>query len=429
MIAQIAVTTRSSFIALPFLIVLIVVAVVLLTRWGRTRSLRRRPRRRHIVTRIVCATLGLAVLIAVGVSTYRDVNAVYTTDVESQTVSVPTLDPPRAPELQKGEFSKDVDEGALLLHFVFVDPMTSTPVHVETLEADLSQPETPSFTRKINVAGYAVSLSCNVVEVSWQRGPSESGAPVLRMQGSTALNWRGGGSTGSRASSGLMKPGYFTSIGRGDLGPYNPLSIVRRPHGRLNVIRLVSRVAEDDPLQEVTLNAFAEAHADEIAALMSGGDQVYTQVPSRHPGEVPGIAMIARFGPVCLLLLAAAILFAQLFVSRPLAFAGMVAVMVLYVAALDRAVLSANLSCLADTEMPVTSRILAARNARRTFFYAETAKEKYAALAADADEPEPLRRAVKDLNTPVLWWGTDSRSRPVRTPFPPPEREYPETTP
>ncbi|HUW56870.1 MAG TPA: hypothetical protein VMZ92_09555, partial [Planctomycetota bacterium] len=113
----------------PLLVVALV--VVLIARRGARRRLPRRPSRRHIVTRIVCAALGAAILIAVGVSTYRDVNAMVATEAASQTVLVPTLAAPPVPEMPENVNRIAVSDARFLVHWIFLDP-GRVPVHVET---------------------------------------------------------------------------------------------------------------------------------------------------------------------------------------------------------------------------------------------------------------------------------------------------------
>ena len=393
-------------LGLPLLLLIVLVGVVFLVFRGGRRGpgIRRRPRKRHLVTRIVCGTLGAGILITVAVCTFLDVGKIYDAPavVDEPKVRVRTLPAPPVPKLRKNYPWMAVTKGGVLVHYVFVNALTETPVHVETFEVDLSRREKRSFTGKINVAGYSLSMSCNVLDVSWRRESSESGVPVLRVHGGTAFSWRGGGSGGSRSSSGWVKSEFFTTIGRGDLGSYNPLSMVRKPHGLLNVIRLVSQVTEDDPMKEITVSEFAEANAEALArlshperirgrAVNAWGSSTGRFIPQR------GFAMIERFGPVCLLILVAAILFTQLFTRRTLVFAAVLAVMILYVAALDRMVLGEHLSVLADEKAPVEKRLAGCASAATTFFYRETAAEAFDKTLADERTPERLAEALKRL--------------------------------
>jgi len=382
---------------LPVLLIVLLLVVFLVSRAGRRGpGIRRRPRKRHVVTRIVCGTLGLAIVIAVGVSTYRDVNAMVATEAASQTVLVPTLAAPPVPEMPENVNRIAVSDARFLVHWIFLDP-GRVPVHVETLDVRYEGRCEP-IQRRFTLRGERFLISLIVGEVAWRRSSAHSKKPELRASGTTACSIFGPRWTSSRGSANdPLAPCYLQEIRSHGFGPYNPLSVVASTHEPLHIVRIVERVAPDDPLKEVPVETFRSANAEAIASLIRERENHFPRVPVRYQQGIPGIAMIGRFGPVCLLLLAAAILFTQLFIWRPIALAGMLAVMVLYVAALDRAVLGASLSRLADTKLPVTSRVLAAQNARMTFFYAETARERYDAVIEDRNEPEALKDALKEL--------------------------------
>ena len=110
-----------------------------------------------------------------------------------------------------------------------------------------------------------------------------------------------------------------------------------------------------------------------------------------------GLALMSFIGTSSLLLLLAAGLLTQLFAHRSVAFAGVLALIVLYVAALDRAVLNAHLDRLADTDATIPTRLIACTQAGHTFFYRDTCRRKVQSIAAANDSPEKLRKLMQQL--------------------------------
>jgi len=85
------------------------------------------------------------------------------------------------------------------------------------------------------------------------------------------------------------------------------------------------------------------------------------------------------------------LLLSQLFVRRGLAYAGVLACIVLYVAVLDRAVLAAHLDRLEDGQAPLPARLTACQQLPYTFFFRETALGRLTAVSEDDSAPEQLR--------------------------------------
>jgi len=117
-----------------------------------------------------------------------------------------------------------------------------------------------------------------------------------------------------------------------------------------------------------------------------------------HPDEhapAPGLALAGHIGISALLLMLAALLLTQLFARRSLAFVGVLAAVVLYVAALDRLALGTHLSHLRDPGEPVRARITACCHASDTFFYRKTALARVRAVADDPQTPLALRDVAR----------------------------------
>jgi hypothetical protein len=94
-------------------------------------------------------------------------------------------------------------------------------------------------------------------------------------------------------------------------------------------------------------------------------------------------------------LMIATILLSQCFARRGLAFAGMLALCILYAAALDRAVLATHVSKLADKNLSIVTRTLAAESLSGTFFYRNSAIKALDRAANDETNPESLRMLMR----------------------------------
>jgi hypothetical protein len=166
----------------------------------------------------------------------------------------------------------------------------------------------------------------------------------------------------------------------------------------MTVLSVFVRAAEDDPLKEVSLGEFAETYGD-----LLGGSAQWEEPLGRgpfasgdHTGEKPRYLDLGlHMGVSVLLLGAAAALLAQVAKRRGLAFAAVMAAMVLYAAVADRLVLAAHAGRLADDAAPVAERMVACSQAGRTFFYRRTAIAKLESVAADSSAPGPLRRQAR----------------------------------
>ena len=107
-----------------------------------------------------------------------------------------------------------------------------------------------------------------------------------------------------------------------------------------------------------------------------------------------GAWLAARGAPGAVLLLTlliAVALLTQVFTRRGVAFALILAGTILYVAALDRAVLATHLSRLDNASAPVAERKIACAEATGTFFYGKTAIERFDAVVKDPGAPMALR--------------------------------------
>jgi hypothetical protein len=116
--------------------------------------------------------------------------------------------------------------------------------------------------------------------------------------------------------------------------------------------------------------------------------------PVARPGLPHSLKLAIHAGVASLLLLVAAALLAQLFARHSVAFAGVLACVILYAAALDRAVLGTHLGHLADPSAPIATRMTACAGTTCTFFYRKTAQAALHRLEGDDSAPGVLREAA-----------------------------------
>ena len=112
------------------------------------------------------------------------------------------------------------------------------------------------------------------------------------------------------------------------------------------------------------------------------------------PNMPPGVRMLAFLGPSAFLLGLAAVAGSVVFRRgrRSLAFAGLLALMVLFAGWLDAMVLHRRTDLTTDSKQVESVRFHALSGmVRGTFFHHGTAVARVGALAADPAVPEPLR--------------------------------------
>ena len=370
------------------LLLVIVVVVVLLLRRSTGTGLRG-PRKRHVVTRIVCGVLGFGILIAVGVGSWQEMNKPYAAGKRELMVKVPTNEPP-APDAKNG--------GRFLHYVVVVDASAGVvrPVHAEMIEFKLPEDIGREFRADFSLAGEDMGYTTSPREMRYVSVPGASNRLAINVRESLGSEEAHGGTSRSGNS-----PTYvvgkvrqmMTSSHSGGM-PDSPLAVVPSSPTELRVYGLMLQASKDDSLEPVPLAEFARRHGPEID--VKPGRYGPRPRPLRHKSDVPahGAALAVHVGPVAMLLVAAAFLLTQLFTRRHVAFPAVLAAMVLYVAVLDRVALGVNLSYAEDKDAPIAVRLLGYARAHDTFFYQETATESLQALADDLDAPRQLRESA-----------------------------------
>jgi len=402
-------------LGLPLLVVILVVVLALVFgRRGRFfMGSSRRLHHRHIVTRIVCAALGVGILVATGIGTWRDVRAIYEPATESgagKTVRIPTMPAPQLSEISEGMAIKD----CRLLAFLAVGDLSSgnwEPFEAREFEINWPADQGKTFALDTVVDGTQIRLSCTQLGLRRERtGPLQLSICNLNSRFEPG---------GSAYSGGRLAAGAPLFIHRqiSARRPVNPLSILgSAPPRTVGLATFFVPVAKDDPLKEVSGQEFAEWYRSEIAyegaakrhATSSGAFRA-----SLNFQPVRGLVLMAHIGLSSLLLVVAAVLLAQIFKRRGLAFAGVLTLVILFVAVLDYSVLDTHLEHLNDTGASLTTRTTACRQAAGSFFYSDTALREIEAVAASDQTPKMLRNQARQVAHQLR----RSRGEPVPPPL------------
>jgi len=402
--------------AWPLLVlVLIIVAVAVVASrfaFGPSLARGRRPRKRHLVVRIVCGLLGALILVAVAAGTWQEVQRCYAAEEPGPalTVRVPTLPPPAPPATLKPSGNVEIEKARL--HFTFVvaecEAGELRPVAVGQQEVRWPEDRGRHFRREFEVGHDSLSFGFDLHSLHWSTS-STGGAEqaAIMCSGSRQLQardrrYRGGGRS---STSGDFEPDQLwrqgpTVFGSGIVGQKTPLSIAAGPGHARAICQFAwgACVAEGDPLKEVAAAELLRPHEAEVRqALVESGAAPGLRLASQGQ-EVPvrGLALAAHIGVSSLLLIVAAFLLSQLFARRSLAFAGVLAAIVLYVAALDRVVLGAHLAHLRDANARLGARVTACCRLTDTFFHRRTALGGARAVADDPQAPSALRDVAQE---------------------------------
>ncbi len=402
------------FPPLGLLILPAVVAVAIALWLGRRGILRRgrRPRPRHIVVRVVCGILGAAILGAIAVGTWREVQRCYPAEepAEPLTVRVPTLPPPGPTGTLKINERAEIEKARLLFTFVVAEFEAGElrPVAVGQQEVRWPEDRNRDFRKELQVGGSSAFFRFHFDSLRWSTSPREGThqavvwcrgqrelGSVTRPHGGSSMNSMGGDFE-------LNQPWHiFNPIVSFFLWEKPPLSIASGPgSGPAALLQLAWGVcvAEGDPLKEAEATEFLRQHEAEVSEArrdaLRGGVGPNLRLGMRNADErapALGLALAAHIGISSLLLFVAALLLTQVFTRRSLAFVGVLAAVVLYVAALDRIALGTHLAHLRDAKAPLAARITACWHATDSFFYRKTALASVRAVADDPQAPSALR--------------------------------------
>jgi hypothetical protein len=356
----------------------------------------RRPRRRRLVTRIVCGSLGGLILLAITIGTFREVGRVYATDEKAAglTLRAPTK-ALELPERPAGRRSDELEHARVLFAVVIAEQRGGewVPVHVAEYELRLPEDRGVPLAGRMDVHGRTVNYEFRVDK-------------VLATKDRTALDLLGGHMRfsvdrwSSRSGGMRYEPvAHIHEVGGGWRDVKSPLSVARGRTPELHAFHVATLVSGDDPLKSVPAAEIIRTRRAEFRRATRQLDTGYRRrMLSDEDIPLRGLAAAVHFGAASLLLLVAAILFSQLFARKGLAFAGTLAGVVLFAAVLDRAALGSHLSRIEDKEGPLATRLTGCVHAADTFFYRGTAAGRLRSVLKDDATPEPLRDLAMEID-------------------------------
>jgi hypothetical protein len=346
--------------------------------------------------RIACGILGAALVVAVAIGTWQTVRASYTLSpaLSDVTLRVPTrsLGLASAPP---GTTLKDV---RLLATLVVLDARAAEVRPVYVKQFDLQWPQVRYATETFRLGELSAVYTVSVQEVEHQSG---HGAAGLVLRGQQHIEWSRTWDTW----------GYTKEFGRRDEGPVyalpaamfaefarkSPLSVTPPTVAEYSCALWIVPVAQDDTLEALSLEQFVQLHEADLKGTGLYGLAPHATWRADWGTPAGGAKLAERLGWTVWVLLAAAGLLAMLFRRTDLALAGMLLVMVLYVAGLDRTVLAYDLSRVEDSAAPLDVRLVAASRVPATFFYERTAALRVAQLSVRRETPAELRGRLREI--------------------------------
>lgn len=353
-------------------------------RWGWA-SPGRRPRSRHWITRLICGALGGGLVVAIAVCTIAETRRVYAEPVPME-FRIPTLPPP---EIRNDH--KPLQKGRFLLHVVIVSWFEGAMMPLEGLSYDLHWPQDAdrSFNSTFQSGGVKVNWELSLSEIRSYRYKDES---MLDVNGS--WNLRAKGPNFSSATSGGL---HFPALDRiySSRDQVSFFSLARWGDGSVAILLDLTPVREEDPLKGGTFEDLLAIRGNEVWTNQASAG--LSEFPRGSGSAAPAQELILVLQGNLLILLAAAILLAQLFQRRSLGFVKTAACLLLFVGALDRVVLRVHESRLREGGAPVEQRLVACGHLPSTAFFRKTALRDLEVTASDQASPPALRALARQL--------------------------------
>jgi hypothetical protein len=391
-------------------VVLLVVLLVVFLAMCRKRNFRaapsRRPRNRHIVTRSVCGLLAVTILAAIGFFSWRQANAIYLFESsEPGSVRVRTKTP-AVLAAEKPDHDLPLDKARLLIKAVVMEATETGGLRaVRTDEFDVAwrSGRTAGVSKHFKLGDRAISYQMNISNISVHL-QGRAAEPTIQGDGYWSMRIDGASGEHSAGSEGVDIADNIAIVQDiwGTHGNNKPLSTVPTVarHGRLILCVFVDLADADDKLAAIPVEQFLTSRDRQITARTRRSNGWGSSNRRwRVDREVPLMAnLVDHIGMSSMLLALAAILLGQLFTRRGLATAAMLAMIVLYVAAIDRITLELHMSHAQDATAPLDKRMLACKAAFNTFFFARTASNQLGDLTDDKQNPEHLRFRARRLS-------------------------------
>ena len=373
---------------LPLLAIIVAVIVILRRRPGM--FVFRGPRKRHIITRIICGALGVGILIALTVGTLHAVNKTYAPSAfPAVTAHVPTLPPPTQPGSMK--------KRRVLVQLLVLDTSNFLPQVRQVKEMQMDWLEGQETRGEIITAEGPTSakLEIRIMNIYPYREVTEGGVKLPMVDVTFSVDRRKGG---------VMRMGtngwyWKEPVDLGEMEDLSedfnsdPLTLLAPSSPRLYGLAIMRLLADDDRLREISADDLLGKHKLNEPE-NDFGKKSQRELKHQHSMPAMGLAGVAHIGLATISLLAATILLTQLFTRRTLVFAAVMAVVILYAAAMDRAVLSMNVTHLNDQAAPLAVRTAACRQTAMSFFYGKTALREIQAVASDPSAPPALKKCA-----------------------------------
>jgi len=397
---------------IPGAVLLIILLVIFLV-MCRKRSFRtapsRRLRKRHIVTRAVCAVLAITILAAIGFFSWSQSNAIYLFDPsEPGSVRIRTKRP-AALTADKSDRNDRLDEARLLIKAVVMEATASggfRAVRADEFDVTWRKGISCGISNQFKLDGGAISYRMKITRVSVHRDGAST-EPEIEGDGYWSIRVdRGAGAGYSSSTQGVdiddniaIVDDIRTGSSYGNNKPLSTIPTVTR-YGQLLLCVFIDLADADDRLAAIPVEQFlTERHSQIIARVRRSGRSSSSDWRWRVDPDVPLAAnLIQHIGISGVLLALVAVLLGQLFTRRGLATAAMLTLVVLYVAAIDRITLETNISHAKDAKAPLSKRMIACKAAANTFFFARTASDELAALTDDQKNPAVLRHRAERLS-------------------------------
>jgi hypothetical protein len=382
-------------IRLPALIFILL--AVLAVFYGSRRALRKRPggsasaryRGLWLALRLACATVGVGLLVVVGLGTRHAARAIYDDldRVSGLLVRLPTE--PTAATTPETDLNQ-VD-AQYLVHLVVaeVNVAGTRPLAVKEFRIRWPADKNKLFRGRLAAAGSSIETKFTVGEVRRNEAGDFGAAGRINLRGTLDEEIAGlaghghmhdGGGLGSSGRRVGIEPVFrkpILSTGSERLAAVRAFYLVTQAQSTDALVSapveelLRQHAAEIDDLRERTISA--RLTPDETAMALSGGARLFYSI-----GFTTGLLAAA----VALLVFA--------FPVRSVAAMAATLAVVLYVVLLDRAVLGYHMHRLNDTTATAEERLLACAQATDTFFFRETALKRVEAVAKDRNAPPEL---------------------------------------
>jgi hypothetical protein len=341
---------------------------------------------RGMLVRCLCGIAGAAILASLWFGTSRHISLIYVNADAKSTTTVRV-----AAASAESDYPAQSNSGRMLLHFIFAEVVENgfRPLHSDQMDLQLPRDSGTKHSISGAMPHYRYEISVEPETFNFATQPGEA-----LMYGNITYRVI---SNNSSSSGELHIPIIDRSRALTNIlvkSPMHPLSILPRTAVRhVALLAMVEPCAIDDPLRSISLEEFARDH--DLSDSAHGPIYSVRLGSFKHPGSPAAFHFFHHIGLSWLLMVAASILLAQLFVRRSLAWAGTLAVCILYVAALDRWALSQHQSRLENGALGVGTRSIAADCLTTTFFYRKTAARIAGVIAEGIDVPEQISRSAR----------------------------------